>query len=82
VDLHTEFRGHVESVCSRGLLVILRRTKDDAWDFFKKLAWNAYECKQVRETLRHNTHDLYAFHVNPHHQDHFRNSYGTHLTLV
>ena len=38
LGLNSEFRGHVASMCSGGLLGLLFRSQDEVWDFFKKLA--------------------------------------------
>ena len=75
VNLNTKSWGYIEFLCSGGLLGLFSKTQDEVWGFFKKLAWDTYEFEQARETLRYWTHSKYAFHVNPHHQDHFIDSY-------
>ena len=67
VGLNVEFRGHVESMCPRGLLGLLSKTQDEIRDFFEKLAWETYKFEQCRETLGYLIDCEYIFHVNPHH---------------
>ena len=72
---NAEFGYYVEFTGPRGLLRLLSRAPDEILDFFKKLAWDTYEFKQARGTLGYLSHDKYAFHVTPYHQDHFKDSY-------
>lgn len=74
MGLNAEFRGHVESMCSGGLLGLLTRTQDEVCDFFENLTWDNYEFEQAKATIGYTIHES-AFHVNPYHRDHFGNSY-------
>ena len=51
MSINVESRGYVEFMCPSGILGLLSKTRDKAWDFFKTLAWDTYEFEQARSTL-------------------------------
>jgi len=69
-------------MCPRGLLGLSSKTQDEEWDFFEKLAWNAYELEQARGTLGYPTHGESIFPVSPYPQDHFIQSYDPSYSFV
>jgi len=74
VGLNVESTSYVESICSRGLIELLSKTQDEAWDFFEKLAWKTCVFGHANETFRYLIHREYDFQANSYASDHFMNS--------
>jgi len=69
-------------MCPGGLLELLSKTQDVAWDFFEKLAWDTYAFEQVRKNFGYPTHGEYGFHANPYQSDYFTSSHDPSSSFV
>jgi len=82
MGLDSASRCYVKSICPRGLTESLSKTQDEACDFFKKLASDAYEFDQAKQNFGYPTHGKSIFPFCPYPQDHFLDSYAPSYSCV